>query len=646
IEDAPAVSGEATTATGDRRSWIAVRRRVTDTEWRPEEALLEILGPGAKRFRVRAVFPGEVMGEPTPWLEVTLAALVEDAEETSWRGAPFRLASTLSSSPAMSSLHPLARGDPTPGQGGQLSISLMSTTTTIASDFEDPPPLTRLQLSTQTDLRGQGFDQQATADLSGSHDIEDPWHAREESRNWVTRLGATQGGFREEAMLGFAPPSFFDQTQLLTVTGSGGGLQGTFGSPAGRVAYYRSVDLSANGSFSAFEPEVRAAAYEASDAAGRFLFRTMWLDVTDPATEGFSSGGEGRALGVIGAADFGPHLRILGEAAGGDFEPGQGSFETARDGQAFRLSLGGTVGTFGYGLTAGRTGEGFVNPANRGFTPAGISDRTHAELTLQKALGRASLSGAYRHVRGGIAEAAGDPGTTENGATVQLALPIGQRVSVTAGGNVVGQRGDALDDLGLPATDRTQRGLDLGVTERLGPFSLTQALNWQDLDDEIQPLSEQTVTGLNVAASGTLTSFLNLATSVAHTRNKAAPEIGTTRQFLVSLQPALTLARLWLTVTPRTAWTRVRNDLDQSRFRTDQYQLVARWSPPWLGALMNLEVASDWNRSWSHLDPEPPDFDRQTVVTLTLNWRADRVWPAQGPAAATPLQVASAAARP
>jgi hypothetical protein len=59
---------------------------------------------------------------------------------------------------------------------------------------------------------------------------------------------------------------------------------------------------------------------------------------------------------------------------------------------------------------------------------------------------------------------------------------------------------------------------------------------------------------------------------------------------------------------------------------SDQYQLVVRWSPPWLGTLLNLEVASDWNRNWSHFDTEPPAFDRQTVLTLTLNWRADRTW--------------------
>ncbi|MGH7563598.1 MAG: hypothetical protein ACREK5_04150 [Gemmatimonadota bacterium] len=633
------IQNAAEQASGER-PWTAVRRRVTKTEWRPEEALLETLGSGVKRFRVRAVFPGEVFGDPTPWLSVVLPALTKDQGVAGPDGAfradaPFRLVSTG------------AAGQPVvqeSGSGGQLGLALMSTTTTIASDSEDPPPLTRLQLSTQTDLRGAAFDQQATADLSGSHDIEDPWHAREENRAWLTRFGATQGGFREELALGFAPPAFFDQSEFLTVVGSGGGLAASFGTPAGRASYYKTVDLSSNGGFAAFEPEIRAAAYEASDQAGRFLFRTMWLRATDPTIETFAAGGEGRALGVIGIAHLKPWLRLLGEAAGGDFEPGVGSFEQARDGQAFRLAVDGAAGTFGYSFVVGRTGEGFVNPANRGFTPGGISDRTRAELSLQKHFGQASLSGAYRHVRGGIADAAGDPATTENGASVRFAVPLGPRVSLNAGANVVGQRGDALDDLVLPETDRTQKGADLGFTEMLGPFSLTQALTWQDFADEVQPLSDQTVTGVNLAASGALTSYLNLGANVSNTRTRAAPEIGTTDQLLISLQPAFNITKAWLSLTPRAAWTRVANDLDDSEFKTDQYQLVLRWSPPWAGALLNVEVASDWNRSWSHLD-DPPSFERQTVLSLTLNWRFDRAWEPDAPTLEASSQVALADSR-
>ncbi len=633
---------------GDR-PWTSVRRRTAETEWRPEEALLRTLGAGAKRFRVRAVFPGEVLGDPTAWLPVLFPQPAEDGGGGALPGtgeagvgdAPFRLVSALAA----------PRGDPAPERGpdalqeatatgGEVGVSLMSTTTTIASDFEDPPPLTRLQLSTQTDWRGAVFDQQATADLSGSHDIEDPWNAREESRAWLTRLGATEGRFRQEAALGFAPPSFFDQTEFLTVATSGGGLQGTFGSPLGSVSYYRSLDLSANGGFAAVEPDIDAAAWHAADAAGRFLFRTMWLQVSDPAIDDFSAGGEGRALGVIGVAHVKPWLRLLGEAAGGEFEPGLGSFEEKRDGNAFRLALDGTAGTFGYGFLVGRTGEGFVNPANRGFTPGGVSDRTRAELSLSKYFGQAFLSGKYSHVRGGIAEGAADPGTTENGAGVLFSLPVGQRVSISTGGNLTSQQGDALDELGLPETDRTQKGLDLNVTERLGPLSLSQTLAWQDFTDRVQPILDQEVTTLSLAASGALAPAVSLSANVSNTRTRAAPEIGTTRQILISLQPAFTLPKAWLSFTPRAAWTRVANDLDDSEFKSDQYQTVLRWSPPWAGAFLNLEVASDWTRSWTGLDADVPDFERQTVLTLTLNWRFDRAWAGSAASDPNPPQVA------
>ncbi|MGH7564164.1 MAG: hypothetical protein ACREK5_07055 [Gemmatimonadota bacterium] len=626
------------------RPWTAIRRRTADTEWRPEETLLRALGAGIKRFRVRAVFPGEVLGDPTAWLSVVFpedGGAPDGLEETGVGNAPFRLVSTLAA----------PRGDPGPGSGpdgsqeatatgGQLGLSLMSTTSTIASDFEDPPPLTRLQLSTQTDVRGSLFDQQATADLSGSQDIEDPWNAREESRAWLTRLGATEGGFRQEATLGFAPPSFFDQTEFLTVATAGGGVEGSFGSPVGSLSYYRSLDLSANGGFGSVELDIDAAAYEATDDAGRFLFRTMWLQVGDPAVEGFAPGGEGKALGVIGVANLGPRLRILGEAVGGEFDPAEGSFEEARDGKAYRLALDGTAGTFGYGFLVGLTGEGFVNPANRGFTPGGVSDRTRAELSLSKYFGQAFLSGRYSHVRGGIAEGAADPGTTENGAGLLFSLPLGQRVTLSTGGNLTTQQGDALDEIGLPETDRTQKGLDLSVTELLGPVSLSQTLAWQDFTDRIQPILDQQVTTVSLAASGALAPAVSLSANVSNTRTRAAPEIGTTDQLLVSLQPAFTLQKAWLSFTPRAAWTRVANDLDDSEFKTDQYQLVLRWSPPWAGALLNFEAASDWNRSWSGLDPEPPSFDRQTVLTLSFNWRFDRAWAGSAASDPNPPQIA------
>ncbi len=535
-----------------------------------------------------------------------------------------RRASTRSS-PSTASWAAVARQEAP--AAGEIRLALQGTANATESSFAVPPAVGRLQASSQIDLRGTTFDFLSTADVSGSHDLEDPWDGREESRNWLARFGATQPGFRQQATVGFAPPSFFDQAEFLTVMTSGGAFEGTFDSPAGSLAYYRSVDLSGNEAFDPFEPEVDAAAYELSDDSGRYLLRTTLLRATDPGIEGFSAGGEGKALGVIGTYDLGPRLRLLGEVATGDFEPAEGAFDEDRDGRAFRLSATGAAGTLDYGLTVGHTDAGFVNPANQGFTPGGVSDRTRAELTLSKAVGSASIGGSFRHVRGGIAEATGDPRTTENGAGLTFSIPVSERVSMSAGGNLVEQRGDAAPELGLPATDRTQKGFDLSVNEWLGPISLTQTLTIQDFTDRAQPIYDQRVTGISLFGSGSPTPFLTISASVADTRIRSAPELGTTDQFLVSLQPALNIVRFALEIGPRVAFTRVSNEVLETESNTDQYQLVARWSPSWQDGLVAAEIGGDWSRSWSDFDADAPGFDRQVVFTLSLNWRFDRTWP-------------------
>lgn len=612
-----------------------VRRRITDTEWHPDDALLREFGSAEARFRVRAVFPGEVFEDPTPWLPFTVATgtagatadiplrlVALDPEvsmivEADWR------ASAPSSRPTSSSS--IGRQDVPPG--GEVRLAVQGSVSATESSFTAPPAVGRLQTSSQVDLRGTTFDLLSTADVSGSLDLEDPWDGREEGRNWLARFGASQPDFRQQATLGFAPPSFFDQAEFLTVMTSGGAFEGTFDSPAGSLSYYRSVDLSGNEAFDPFEPEVDAAAYELSDDGGRYLFRTTLLRATDPGIEGFSAGGEGKALGFIGSYDLGPRLRLLGEVATGDYEPAEGAFDEERDGRAFRLSATGLAGTFDYGLTVGHTDAGFVNPANQGFTPGGVSDRTRAEITLRKPVGLASIGGSFRHVRGGIAEAAGDPRTTENGGGLTFSIPVSERVSVSAGGNLVEQRGDAAPELGLPATDRTQKGFDLSVNEWLGPISLTQTLTVQDFTDRAQPIYDQRVTGLSLFGSGSPKPYLTISASLANTRIRSAPELGTTDQFLVSLQPSVRIARFSVEVSPRMAFTRVSNEVLETESNTDQYQLVARWSPQWQDGLVAAEIGGDWSRSWSDFDAGAPGFDRQIVFTLSLNWRLDRTWP-------------------
>jgi hypothetical protein len=651
-----AVEVATATASGDAGLGPVATRRVTATHWQPEPGYLESLGPGEKLFRVRAVYPGEVFDDPTPWRAFAVegggagpgapsgagpgASL--NAPASPWVAAsgpttpPWPAATPGWGSPdggaagwlAPVPLHALLPvGDP----GGELSLAAQGTFTTTETSVENPPSLGRVMVSAQLDARGPVFDLQGTGDVAWSKDLGDPWDGREESRNWMLRAGAEGSSVRQELTLGYTPPSFFDQAEFLTVMSAGGAVQGTFASPIGDVSYFRSLDLSSNPGFEAFEPTVDAAAYEYSDDGGRYLFRGMFLRANDPGLGDFSFGGEGDAFGAMGVIDLGPKLRLVGEAATGDYEPAEGSFDEARDGEAFRLAADGMSGTLGYGLTLGHTGEGFVNPANPGFTPGGVSDRTRAEARLSKSFGQAYLGGTYRYVRGGVAAMAEDPKTTENAATLSFSMPVSERVSLNLNGNLTQQSGDPVDELGLPATDRSQKGVDLSVSETLGAFSLTQSVNWQDYSDEAFPVSDQQVTGLNLFGSGTIGAYLTLSANVSNTRIEGAPELGTTDQFLVSLQPALRFAEWGLDVSPRAAFTRVDNDDLATESKSDLYQIVTRWSPVWTDGLLGVELAGDWSRSWTQLDDEPPPFLRQIVFTLSLNWQTSRSWPGGAP---------------
>src|SRR5690606_32659748 len=117
--------------------------------------------------------------------------------------------------------------------------------------------------------------------------------------------------------------------------------------------------------------------------------------------------------------------------------------------------------------------EGFVNPANRGFTPAGMSGSTRVELSLDRLLfDRLAVSTWLSHARGGIAFGTGDPDTHDNSARLTLALPLSDAVSVSAGGNLTAQNGDGGAISGLPPTERGQYGVDLAVQAGLGRLVL------------------------------------------------------------------------------------------------------------------------------------------------------------------------------
>jgi len=102
------------------------------------------------------------------------------------------------------------------------------------------------------------------------------------------------------------------------------------------------------------------------------------------------------------------------------------------------------------------------------------------------------------------------------------------------------------------------------------------------------------------------------------TRSEGAAPVGMTDQLMASLQPTVTWARLYLTITTRAAYIQVKNDVSAMTSTTEQYQLLTQLSPPWAGSLFNFLVAADWNRSWTNLPAPKPGFQRRIVGSVTL----------------------------
>ena len=604
-------------------AWTVVRRRTNQARWWPEPTLVRGLQDAEKEFRVRAAFPGEVFGEPTEWRAFRFQGEAE--EDGSGDRAEARPGLGGAGAPAWGGTgalqeFPVARGS-------QVDLLLGLTTTANSSDVPGPSALTRLQISTSSDIQGGLVDQHLVGDVSASHDLDDPWRSRADSRSWLARFSAAEGAVRPEATIGFAPPNFLDGSELLGVFTSGGGLQGTVHSPVGRVSYYRSARLGATQDPLGPDPGIQAAGYEAASEDGRYLVRATTLRVRDRPIEGFSPGGRGEAWGLMAGAELSPRLQLQGEAAMAEFRPGEDSFEEERDGTAFRLSARGAAGTLGYSLAVGRTGAGFVNPANPGFTPAGTGNRTRAELSLNTTFfQRAFVNGTYNHVRSGSRDSLGEPRTTENGVLLNVSVPATSRIFVNVSGNVSGQQGDGIEEFGFPGADRTQKGFNVSVTESLGRISLSQSVGRQILSDTGQPWAGQQITDGQVGAFGSLHPLVDLSATVSGSRIRGAAEVGTTRSLLFSVQPSVAVGDTGLRLTPRAAFSRARNDGPGSDFRSTQLHASARWTGPWETVNLDVELSSDFLRNWNETEEERPSFDNQIRFSVGLSWQTGRAW--------------------
>lgn len=592
--------------------------RLSAASWRAAPRELSGCGSGEHRWRVRAVFPGEVRGEPTPWRLL----LVEPPGGAAGISGPggwtyavlttqdevFRLASQESAADdAVAEAEPARR---------DWEVSAQATSIATEEGGSVQGEAVQVLVSSQIDVAGGSGEFQATLDASGSRELRTPRDTTLESRNWQVTLASVQEGYRQEARVGYAPPSFLDQSEYLAVGLARGGGQGTLVTPVGSMSYYQTFSQMPAAAVGCFAPEqrIRAVGLELPGDPARFLLRAFALR-TEGAASPWSPSGRGEAVGFLGRLVVAPSLSLIFEGAHGAFEERSGEDAAGkRSGEGFRLGLSGSGGGFFYSAAFRRTDADFINPVNPGFTPGGVGDRTGADLSVGRAFGRAMVSVQLNRLDSS-GETTGTGRARQEGGSLSLSFPLGARVAVAVAANTAATEGGGNAALGLPDVNRRTRGASVSLSERMGAFSVSQMLGWQEVADTALPGADLTTTMASLSATGGVAKAIMLSAMLSGTRSDGGPLSGRTDQVLISLQPTMTAGR-W-SLTPRVSWSRMTNDVWNSENCMKQYQVMVQWSPPWFGDLFALQVAADWSRMDSGAGPRP-SFQRRVTATFSL----------------------------
>lgn len=524
---------------------------------------------------------------------------------------------------------------------GDWVVTPVGTITLVSAVTHD----VRAQLSALTDLNEANLANKSTGDVSLRHNLESN-QTVQESRNWVTDFGGHQGDrLKEDAVFGFGPPDFFDQAQLMSAGLPRGGVEAKMSVPIGSLSYYQTFTAQPAGVVTGlFGPDqrIRAAAYRIPTSQ-RWDFRVIGMNVSEsPGVN--SDGGKGRALSVFARFTLGPALNAIFEGAHGDFTPNAGSFEPQRKGNAFRLGLNGMRGTLNYALNLQHTQADFVNPANRAFTPAGVPDRTGGDLTIGKIIGFTSVSLQLRHMQDGVSTNLLVPRTRENGGMASLMRMFGSHVSLSLSGNLTKDKGEGTPALDLPGADRNQSGGTGTLSEFFGRFNFSQTVSQQILRDHANSLNDSTTTATTLTSGGQLTPHLNLSAVLSGTHTNGNPTVGKTDQYLVALQPMVTVPVLFLTLQPRASYSTSENSIVPTT-TTEDYQWLMTFAPQWMKSMFSMQLSGEWTRNRSAGQIASSPFIHRYAATFIIHSR-DGAGPAYANGALMPMAAPVAATNP
>lgn len=562
-----------------------------------------------------------------PGTHTVRLVLGKDAEST-WT---FAVEAAASAPPAPAPAPPTGGGEPAaaPGKPSPPAAPksadwvLLTQGTVTASDADaGGGDNATAEVSLQTDVDGGRAFVRATADVVGRHELDDPHSTVQESRNWLVDAGARQGDTREELTVGFSVPRFAEGSELMTTGVARGAAGARISSPLGGLSVYHTFTSAPPGVVSGTagpQQDLKAAAIETPESWKNVLLRAVAMKVEDQPGAN-STGGDGTLYGALGRILVSSALQITFEAAHGRYTPNPGSAIGERSGTAFRLGFAGQLQWLSYALNIRRTDANFVNPANRGFTAGGVSDRQGADLQLNAAFGRSSVSAQLRYVEGGNTSGTTNTKAEEKGGAVQFTTILGSKVMFMVGGNTTAISAAADPAASLPGADSTFSGVNATLTETLGRFSLNQTLSWQDFSDGLNPTADSTTKNAALSASGRISDSFTLFGIVSATRMDSTAA-SRTDQTLLTIQPTWTLRSIGLVVQPLATYSRTATDLNDSTTVTEQYQALVSWTPPVIGRFLTVQVSGAWMRSRMSGAPSP-GFTRRLGAALSFHWTA------------------------
>jgi hypothetical protein len=509
-------------------------------------------------------------------------------------------------------------------------LTMTGLATVLSGDRPDQKDTARLLASGQGDLHAENIFAKYAGDVSFRHDLQSPNSTVQESRNWITSVGAGTESVKAEVRAGYSSPAFLDQATILTAGLARPAVEGKLQTPFGTASIYESFNSSTPAGVvsgtTGPSQKIEAAAIQ-TPKSSIFDIRAIALEARDSRGD-LTAGSRGTLLGLFARITLGPALVLTAEGAHSRIRPHDDGTDrpgVERNGNAWKFRANGVVLSTVFDLNVHSSSADFSNPANVGLTSAGISNRSGGELLLARSLGKAFLSAQLRYAKGHSA-ADGPPEQTEKGAMVSANVPLAKTVTFSLSGSLAKDSSSAAEGTSFPKLDRRQTAVTASLMEMPGKISFSESYSDQRLHDGAEASLSSRNRMVALSGTGALLPDLNLSALVSGTRSESGFSPGYTDLLLVSVQPSLAIRPIDVALSPSVSYNRTKASATGAATSSEQYRALVVYAPKFARSLLSLQLSGEWNRTRSSglagLGVVPPSsgFDHRYAAAMTLRW--------------------------